>query len=185
MGERYDALVTVGSSGSFPLVAVAEGKGAQSMALLRSGPGEAPMPDVRPAELDGRLLSLGDLRAAPEVAFPPAEPDRTYRVPLEGQMATYQWMIEESLPLELRQGERVRLVLDNRSMMWHPMHLHGHTFQVQGPSGPGPRKDTVIVPAMQRVVIDVVADNPGQWALHCHNVYHAEAGMQTVLSYAR
>jgi FtsP/CotA-like multicopper oxidase with cupredoxin domain len=67
--------------------------------------------------------------------------------------------------------------------MWHPIHLHGQTFQVRTDSGSGPRKDTVIVPAMGTVTVDFVADNPGQWALHCHNIYHAEAGMVTVLSY--
>jgi FtsP/CotA-like multicopper oxidase with cupredoxin domain len=75
------------------------------------------------------------------------------------------------------------LTLENRTMMWHPLHLHGHTFEVRTGAGAGPRKDTVIVPSMGRVTLDVVADNPGQWALHCHNIYHAEVGMQTVLSY--
>ena len=67
--------------------------------------------------------------------------------------------------------------------MWHPLHLHGHTFEVVTGSGPGPRKDTAIVPAGSRLTLDVEADNPGQWVLHCHNIYHAESGMLTVLSY--
>ena len=66
--------------------------------------------------------------------------------------------------------------------MWHPMHLHGHTFQVDAVNG-GPRKDTVIVRPDQRVAVDVVADNPGQWALHCHNTYHLASGMATILAY--
>ncbi|SFR24878.1 Multicopper oxidase [Lentzea waywayandensis] len=64
-------------------------------------------------------------------------------------------------------------------MMWHPMHLHGHTFQLPG----GPRKDTAIVLPGQTVVCDFDADNPGQWMVHCHNTYHAEAGMATTLGY--
>lgn len=188
MGERYDALVTVADAGAFPLVAWAEGKRASAMAVLRSGAGAAPMADARPAELDGRLLRPTELRAAAAVSFAAAEPDRTYPVPLEGEMATYRWWVNRGStggaePLELVEGDRVRLILENRSMMWHPMHLHGHTFQVLNGSGQGPRKDTVIVPPMARVAIEVVGDNPGQWALHCHNIYHAEAGMQTVLSY--
>src|SRR5215218_7861999 len=86
-------------------------------------------------------------------------------------------------PLPVGQGERVRLVFGNQSMMFHPMHLHGHSFQVRGPGGPGPRKDTVIVRPMQQLAVDVAADNPGQWMVHCHNLYHQEAGMMTTLSY--
>ncbi|GAA3500830.1 hypothetical protein GCM10019016_079370 [Streptomyces prasinosporus] len=87
--------------------------------------------------------------------------------------------------LPVRQGERIRLVLVNKSMMWHPIHLHGHTFQVDTGSTPGPRKDSVIVPPMSRITVELDANNPGQWALHCHNIYHAEAGMLTMLSYVK
>jgi len=66
------------------------------------------------------------------------------------------------------------------------MHLHGHTFQVMRPDNiPGPRKDTMIVRPKQRITVDVQADNPGQWMLHCHNVYHQEAGMMTLFSYVK
>ena len=68
--------------------------------------------------------------------------------------------------------------------MWHPMHLHGHTFQVIGAGGGfGARKDTVMVLPMRRVEVALVADNPGAWMLHCHNTYHQEAGMMTRLDY--
>ena len=187
MGERYDVLVTVPGSGAVPLVAAAEGKDAQALAVLRSGPGDSPAPDVSPAELGGQLLTLADLQATPEAALPPATPDRTYRAALTGDMASYGWGIaaseEGGTTLPVRQGERVRLVIENQTMMWHPIHLHGQTFQVATGDGVGPRKDTVIVPAMGTVTVDLVADNPGQWALHCHNISHAEAGMMTVLSY--
>ena len=72
--------------------------------------------------------------------------------------------------------------------MWHPMHLHGHTFQVllasEGEVRRGPRKDTLIVLPKQQVTVALVADNPGDWMLHCHNAYHQEAGMMTTLDYA-
>lgn len=100
-------------------------------------------------------------------------------------MTNYRWTIngdtfDEADPLEIRQGERVRLRLRNMSMMFHPMHVHGHTF---GPRETGVRKDTVIVRPMESVAVDFDAVNPGQWATHCHNIYHAEAGMMTTLSY--
>jgi FtsP/CotA-like multicopper oxidase with cupredoxin domain len=71
----------------------------------------------------------------------------------------------------------------NHTMMAHPVHLHGHTFQLGAAGGTGARKDTVLVPAMGAVDVAVLADNPGQWALHCHTAVHMEAGMMTRLDY--
>lgn len=69
-------------------------------------------------------------------------------------------------------------------MMFHPMHVHGHTFQVvDHPSGAGARKDTSLVLPGHTVEVDLDANNPGQWMVHCHNLYHGEGGMMTVLSY--
>jgi FtsP/CotA-like multicopper oxidase with cupredoxin domain len=69
-------------------------------------------------------------------------------------------------------------------MMPHPMHLHGHVFQVveiDGHRFPGAMRDTVLVPPAKRVVVEFDADNPGTWAFHCHLLYHMDAGMfQTV-----
>ena len=76
-----------------------------------------------------------------------------------------------------------RLQIRNMSMMAHPLHLHGHTFQLGPAGGNGPRKDTVLVPPMGAVNVDFAADNPGRWMVHCHNLYHAEAGMMTRLDY--
>jgi FtsP/CotA-like multicopper oxidase with cupredoxin domain len=192
MGERYDAVVTVAGSGAFPLVALAEGKNAQALGVLRSGSGAAPPATIRPTELDGRLLTLGDLRAGPAVALSAAKPDRTHPVVLSLDGDRYRWRINgrtfaDRLPLDVRQGERARLVFDNRTTMFHPMHLHGHTFEVRAAAGggPGPRKDTVIVRPGEKIAVDFVGDNPGQWVLHCHNVYHMESGMMTTVSYVQ
>ncbi len=73
----------------------------------------------------------------------------------------------------------------NHTMMWHPIHLHGHSFQLVTAAGDGPRKDTVIVPAMGSITVEFVADNPGQWLLRCHTIYHAAAGMMTTVHYVR
>ena len=70
--------------------------------------------------------------------------------------------------------------MTNDTDMWHPMHLHGHTFQL---ADHGARKVTVIIKPRQTIVFDFEADNPGQWLTHCHNAYHAEAGMMGVFSY--
>ena len=88
--------------------------------------------------------------------------------------------------MQVRAGERVRIVFDNQTPMWHPIHLHGATFQVVSAGGaPGARKDTVAVLPGEQVTVDVQADNPGQWVVHCHNIYHAEAGMIGTLSYVQ
>ena len=100
-------------------------------------------------------------------------------------MAPYRWTINgttfpDAEPLDISEGDRVRLRFVNHSMMFHPMHVHGHTFAL---AGSGVRKDTVVVRPMETLEVDLEADNPGQWAAHCHNIYHAEAGMMTTLSY--
>lgn len=188
MGERYDVIVTAGD-GVFPLVAVAEGKDAVTRALLSTGAGTAPDPAYQPSEL-GRLVGTAELfLATSEVDLGSAKPDTTLSAELSGGMMNYDWTINgrpfaDRLPLTVRQAERVSLTFSNMSMMWHPMHLHGHTFQVVKPDGnPGARKDTVIVLPMKTLTVNLVADNPGEWMLHCHNAYHQEAGMMTSLSY--
>ncbi|WP_172468585.1 multicopper oxidase domain-containing protein, partial [Mycobacterium xenopi] len=73
---------------------------------------------------------------------------------------------------------------NNGPGMWHPMHLHGHTFQLIKPDGSrGARKDTINVLPKQKLRVELLADNPGIWMLHCHNTYHKEAGMMTSLNY--
>ncbi|UFQ15263.1 MULTISPECIES: multicopper oxidase family protein [Streptomyces] len=186
MGERYDVLVTA-EDGAFPLTAVAEGKKAAALAVLRTGGGAAPSASARPEELRGRLLTADKLRAAESVALPPREPDRTIRLRLTGGMAKYDWAFDKK-PYSpgrrhpLRAGERVRLVFTNSTSMWHPVHLHGHTFALAN-AARGPRKDTAIIVPNGTLTVDFDADNPGLWMIHCHNVYHAEAGMMTVLGY--
>lgn len=188
MGERYDVLVTA-KDGVFPLTAVAEGKKAAALAVLRTGGGRAPTASTRPAELRGRLLTADKLRAHASVALPARAPDRTIRLRLTGGMAAYDWAFDGK-PYSpgrrhpVRAGERVRLTFANATAMWHPVHLHGHTFALAGAAA-GPRKDTAIVLPNGTLSVDFDADNPGQWMIHCHNVYHAEAGMMTVLGYRR
>ncbi|MFE4634154.1 multicopper oxidase family protein [Streptomyces sp. NPDC056773] len=190
MGERYDVLVTAGD-GVFPLTALAEGKGdaASALAVLRTGAGAAPTAATRPAELSGRPLTADALKAAEPVALAAREPDRTVRIKLTGGMAKYDWAFDGKpyAPDQrhpVKAGERVRLEFNNSTTMWHPLHLHGHTFAFAGGAG-GARKDTAVVLPNGRLTVDFDADNPGLWMVHCHNVYHAEAGMMTVLGYLR
>lgn len=186
MGERYDVLVTA-RDGVFPLTALAEGKDASALALLRTGTGTAPTAATRPAELDGPPLMAGALKAAGAAALAPREPDRTVQIRLTGSMNRYNWAFDGKpyTPDQrhpVKAGERVRLEFNNSTTMWHPVHLHGHTFALGGGAG-GARKDTAIVLPRGRLTVDFDADNPGLWMMHCHNVYHSESGMMTVLGY--
>ncbi|MFJ6852075.1 multicopper oxidase family protein [Streptomyces sp. NPDC091271] len=189
MGERYDVLVTAGD-GVFPLTALAEGKGAAALAVLRTGAGATPPATVRPDELKGELITADRLAPDESVALAEREPDRTVRMTLTGSMAAYDWgfdgkRYDPAARRPVRAGERVRLVFTNRTSMWHPLHLHGHTFALAGGAALGARKDTAAILPGRSLTVDFDADNPGLWMLHCHNVYHAEAGMMTVLGYLR
>ncbi|MFG2222614.1 multicopper oxidase family protein [Streptomyces sp. NPDC048644] len=188
MGERYDVLVTLGD-GVFPLVAAAEGKGASGLALMRTGSGGKPSATVRPKELDGKIVTASQLRAADSVRLKQAGTDVTHRIQLTGGMAKYDWAINgkpfdmadpQANPLRITEGQRVRLDFVNETDMWHPVHLHGHTYQL---GASGPRKDTTIVLPQQKLSVFFDADNPGQWMLHCHNAYHGEAGMMANVAY--
>jgi multicopper oxidase len=188
MGERYDVTITAGN-GVFPIIAVPEGKDDPvAFGLLRTGSGTRPNPTVRPAELNGRLLNYDDLSAGAGDELGAEEPDRQLEMKLTMADGGRRWLINgrvfgDHQPLEVKSDERVRIVLDNQSMMFHPIHLHGHTFALSRPDGRGARKDTINVLPMQQLPIDIVTDNPGQWLVHCHQTYHAELGMTTVLSY--
>lgn len=198
MGERYDVMIEAGNPGVWQLAAVPEGKDGLARAILRYGESSEespPLTDLRPRELEGKLLSYADLRDVEDRSFPGdgllSGPDRTHEVSLSGDMGSYAWQIDgqrypDADPLEVRDGEWVRITMRNRSMMWHPMHLHGHFFQVRNGTMSGPFKDTALVePHMGELTFDFVADNPGDWFFHCHNAYHMETGMARVVSYAR
>ena len=109
---------------------------------------------------------------------------------LSGGMHLPYWTINGQVypdvdPIRLEPGARVRIGYANRSMMPHPMHLHGHFFRIVNPYLPEDRwiqKDTVIVNPMERVEIEFIADNPGKWFHHCHNLYHMMAGMANVVT---
>jgi FtsP/CotA-like multicopper oxidase with cupredoxin domain len=184
MGERADLIVDL-ADGVFPLVAAAEGKSGQAQAIVRTTTGTPPAIHVRPSELDQPVLTTAELRATDAVRLTDRTPDRTHTLALGGSMMPYRWTIngapfDRAEPLVVRHGERVRLRFVNRTTMFHPMHVHGHTFAITGGAA---RKDTVIVTPHQTVTVDLDANNPGQWMTHCHNIYHAETGMMINLGY--
>ncbi|MGX2038723.1 copper resistance system multicopper oxidase [Methylocaldum sp. MU1018] len=129
-----------------------------------------------------RVLSYADLESA-EKHLNWREPDREIVLRLTGTMNRYIWSIDdkkysEAEPIRLKYGERVRFTYVNETMMNHPLHLHGLWQDLDNGQGPfNPRKHVVNVGPGETVRVDVSADAPGEWAFHCHLVYHMETGM--------
>lgn len=187
MAQRYDVLVTV-VSGAWPIVAAVEGRPGYASTVLRSTDA-APLtdPDVGGSipELDRELVLESSLRPAEKTKLDTRTPDRDYSVDLLQAGDRYVWAMAgaDAGKLVVKQGERVRITMNNTSTMWHPMHTHGHTFAV--PEYGGLRRDTVNVLPGTSLAIEFDADNPGEWMFHCHNAYHFEAGMTANLMYVR
>lgn len=165
---------------------------------VRMGPGVqtiAPMAMDRTGEPGQGLENVGhkvlvyrDLMALtrnPDVRAP----DRAMEIHLTANMERYMWsfdgqkMSEVKAPIPFLKDERVRVTLVNDTMMSHPIHLHGHFFElVTGHGEYAPRKHTVNVLPGGKVTFDVTTDAVGDWAFHCHMLYHMHAGMMQVVS---
>lgn len=165
---------------------------------VKRGPGVqtiSPMPVDRTGEPGQGLADVGhkvlvyrDLMALdrnPDVRAP----SRSIDIHLTGNMERFMWsfdgekMSDVHEPIPFTEGERVRVKLINDSMMAHPIHIHGHFFElVTGHGDYAPRKHTVIVQPGGIVTWDFTADAVGDWAFHCHLLYHMAAGMMRILS---
>jgi FtsP/CotA-like multicopper oxidase with cupredoxin domain len=193
VAQRLDIRVMIpAGSGAHPALAVLEGGRNQTGIVLRAGSGAvARIPELSDASSPALTLDLESrLRATEPLA--PRQADRVHTLNLTGAMSGYIWSINNVVwnkdvpPLPVSAGERVELVIVNRTPMPHPMHLHGHEFQVveiDGRHFSGAVRDTVLVPPGQRVVVAFDANNPGFWAFHCHLLYHLDAGMFTTFRY--
>jgi CopA family copper-resistance protein len=116
-------------------------------------------------------------------------PTRRLEIHLTGNMERFMWSLdgeqlsENPEPYRFARNERVRMRLINNTMMTHPMHLHGHFFEiVNGHGASQPMKHTVKVLPGGFVDLDLTADAPGDWAFHCHLLYHMHAGMMRVVT---
>jgi FtsP/CotA-like multicopper oxidase with cupredoxin domain len=192
MGERYDVMFTADNPGYWLLAASEEGFGEGQLQIPIRYAGSRQKEPIRPVFNAGlRMAVYENFQALNPVENSGADRPRFYEQFLSGGMHSPFWSINNQLypatnPLVVRKEERVRLAYLNRSMMPHPMHLHGHFFRVVNPALPRDRwihKDTLIVDPMQRVDVEFMADNPGRWFHHCHNLYHMEAGMANVVVY--
>lgn len=195
MGQRLDLEIDLPrETGAWPILALREGA-RERTGLILATPGAtirklAGKAETAAPAFDTDLGQEARLVAAEPLASRPV--DRRQTLILGGSMRPYRWTIDGAVwgrhkPVKLRSGERIALTFDNRSMMGHPMHLHGHTFQVVGLNGravSGARRDTVYVPPMATVEIIVDAGEPARWMLHCHHMPHLAAGMMTEFAVA-
>jgi FtsP/CotA-like multicopper oxidase with cupredoxin domain len=183
MAQRIDIEVTIPTDGAVvPVLAQREGDTARTgIVLAPTGATITKMSETADTKSAPVLLEMEQQLVA---AFPLSVRPVTRQIMamLTGDMRTY----DNRQPLEVAVGERVEITMHNMTMMSHPMHLHGHHFQVVGLEGQkifGAMRDTVLVPSMGMVTIQFDADNPGEWPLHCHNLYHMAAGMMTTVKY--
>ena len=188
--QRVDVLLTMGSA-ALPVLAQREGDRARTGIIL-APPGASVAKIAAQAEQKAGAVDWSlerRLRAATPLPVEPPNIRRT--VILAGGMGAYDWTIDgrtwaDRRPITVAEHDRVVLDIENHSMMAHPMHLHGHHFQVLALNDtplPGAMRDTVLVPPMARVSIGFDATNPGSWLFHCHNLYHMASGMMTELAY--
>jgi FtsP/CotA-like multicopper oxidase with cupredoxin domain len=193
VAQRLDIRATLpGGSGAYPVLAVLEGERSQTGVVLVAGSGSAPR-IAGEADAPSPALTLDlERRLSAVEPLAPRKADRIHTINLTGEMAGYVWSLNNVVwnkdvpPLPVAKGERVELVMVNRTPMPHPMHLHGHEFQVveiDGVRFAGAVRDTVLVPPGRRVVAAFDAENPGWWAFHCHLLYHLDAGMFATIRY--
>jgi len=188
-GQRIDLIVAIpAGGGAFPVLAQVEGErfvtgivlattGSSIKKLLAVADQPQSMVD---ATFEARLRAVSPL--------PAKRADRSYMIML-GEEPGYRWTINgrihgEHEPFAVRQGDRVEMTFMNPTSMMHPMHLHGHHFQIVGIRGrllAGAMRDTVIVPPHLPVTIAFDARHKGSWFLHCHHLYHMATGMMTEL----
>lgn len=191
IAQRLDIVLELPlEEGAWPVFAIREGDRARTGFALATRHGEISkigpeaLEPVAPVglELERRLRALQPL------ADRPADQKHTVEIT---EAAGYVWLLNgatpgEHTPLGVREGERVEITFTDRTSMAHPMHLHGHHFQVVALNGQrfsGAMRDTVLVPAQGSITIAFDAGNPGTWALHCHHLYHMAAGMMTTVEY--
>lgn len=190
MGQRLDIEIDLPKeSRAWPILALREGAREQAGIILSTPGATVSKIDALAAEdapaFDTDLAQEIQFVAVDALSARPVQ--RSHMVMLGGTMQPYVWTIDDAIwgkhrPIAATQGERVELTFHNMSMMGHPMHLHGHAFQVVGINNrrfAGARRDTVYVPPMSMVTVALDAGEAASWMLHCHHMPHLETGMMT------
>lgn len=156
----------------------------------RPGMGGMDMGNMGPLrQVIPHMTDYAPLEAPVSTAFATSRPTREVLLELTGNMERYIWSfggktLSEADTIPIKKGEVVRFRLVNKTMMSHPLHLHGHFFRVLNGKGDlSPLKHTVDVPPMSEVTIEFAANEERDWFFHCHMLYHMKTGMARVVSY--
>jgi FtsP/CotA-like multicopper oxidase with cupredoxin domain len=197
MAQRLDIEVDITAEGAFPILALREGARERTGIILATPQAKiqkiSGMADTESPAFDTDMGQEFMLRSAGANSFeslPDRPVDRSHMIMLGGNMQPYVWTINgqtwgNHTPISAVSGERVELTFQNMSMMGHPMHLHGHVFQIvkiNGKSIKGAIRDTVYVPPMAQVTVALDAGEAARWMLHCHHMPHLSAGMMTAFA---
>jgi FtsP/CotA-like multicopper oxidase with cupredoxin domain len=189
MAQRLDIEIDLPGAGAFPVLALREGARERTGIILATN-------GAKVRKIDGMAKAEApafDTDMAQELQLQAANPltarkaDRAQMIMLAGAMQPYVWTIDGQtwdthIPIKAASGERVELMFHNMSMMGHPMHLHGHVFQViniNGRAVNGAMRDTIYVPPMAKVTVALDAGEAARWMLHCHHMPHLSTGMMT------
>ena len=198
IAQRIDVMVQIpAGGGAFPILALRELSREQTGIFLATAGAPVKRLPTKGATPTGLLTLDQESQLSPVTPLTPKTPDQTSVLSLQGNMAKYVWMMNgvafdvnnpgaEKSQVQVKIGQRVALKFVNETPMSHPMHLHGHTFQVVEINGrplQGPLRDTVLVPGKATVTVVFDANNPGLWFVHCHIMWHLEAGMAALLKY--
>ena len=168
-----------------------DGHGPASITMGQSAYRRLSYPGAGLGDDGWRVLTYSQLRALDR---PPGRraPTRQFDLHLTGNMHKYIWGFDgkkwsESDMIRFQYGERLRINMINDTMMSHPIHLHGMWMDLYagGSLDDNPRKHTVIVQPSELLTVDITADAPGQWAFHCHLLYHMDAGMFRTVAVVR
>jgi FtsP/CotA-like multicopper oxidase with cupredoxin domain len=201
MGMDAGSTAGGGQMGAMPGMGEKVGPVVARQGPNRYGPGNTMVPTVLRNRLGEpgtglenvghRVLVYTDLRSL-KPGSDQREPEREVELHLTGNMDNYMWSFDGQKfsevrgPIPFYYGERLRFTMVNDTMMEHPIHLHGMFMELDNGSGSHkPRKHTISVKPAERLSLDITADAPGNWALHCHLLYHMEMGMFRVVNVSR
>jgi FtsP/CotA-like multicopper oxidase with cupredoxin domain len=193
VAQRLDIRIKIPSGeNAYPILAQVEGSDMQTGLILATVGAQIPSIKERAEKPMEAISYRQELLLRGKYPLPKKETNRRLIVNLDGNMDKYIWTINGKAypnyePLIVKQGERVELVFINRSFMSHPMHLHGHVFQVTEINNQpleGALRDTLLVLPKSTAKVQFDANSPGNWPFHCHNLYHQYGGMLTTLNYA-
>lgn len=192
IGDRLDISVKIpAGEGAYPILALPEGTKQQTGLILATAKSTIPkLSETTKTEND--LLDYSqELQVHAAHPFSNHKIQQSLLYKLEGNMSSYEWSMNGEewpfiRPSVIKAGQRIEMVFDNKTDMPHPMHFHGHVFQITEINGQkikGRQGDTIDVLPHSRVKLAFDSDNPGIWMLHCHILYHQAGGMMTTVNY--